>query len=135
MAKPKSEPTPAMKAHDAAKAAYDAAKEKHAKVANDVNKKALEAAGEKLSAAAKVVNRERFEGVAGGRVGKALQAISSLKNCSNRRSYEYDASDVTTAFTALETALKDARAEFDKALASSTGEKKSAGPTKFTFGK
>ena len=135
MAKPKSEPTPAMKAAEKARAAYDAARKLHAKQANDANLKAVATARTALSEATTKVNRERFENIAGGRVAKALTVIGSLRNCANRRSYQYESDDVSTMFTALETELKNAKAEFDKALTVTPSDKKATGAAKFTFGK
>lgn len=149
MAKPKTEPTAAMKAAEAAREAVkplreavQTAKEKLAEKDTDANKKALATAetklkdaSEKLSAAVKVENRERFENVGGGRVAKLLAGLKNLKGVANRRAYEFTADDVSTMFGALTKELQSARSSFDNALASTTEKKPGAAKEKFSFKK
>lgn len=128
----KKEATPAQKAVDAAKTAYDTAKDKHTKQANDANTTALAKAKMALNNALAAVNRERFENVVGGRVAKLITTIQTLRNGSNRRSYGYTEADVQKMFASIDGELKMTRNAFESAL-KSTGKEKGAVAAKFTF--
>lgn len=135
MARTKSDQTPIQKAAETARAAYSQAKDKLAKADNATNKAAVDHAETRMREAIKNENRERFENIGGGRVAKAIAVIGTLKNVSNRRSYEYTADDVSTAFTAIRAALKASEDAFTNALAT-TSEKKTSGiAAKFSFPK
>lgn len=133
MARTKSDQTPIQKAAETAKTAYATAKDKLTKQDNATNKAAVDHAETRMRDAVKAENRERFESIGGGRVAKAIAVIGTLKNVSNRRSYEYNAEDVTKAFGAIRAALKTSEDAFNAAL-STTTEKKTAGlAAKFSF--
>jgi hypothetical protein len=53
--------------------------------------------------------------LAEGRVQGALTAIRKIGNLSNRRSYDYDDSDVKKIMKALKEALNDVERKFDPA--------------------
>lgn len=147
MAKPKTEPTAAMKTATAAreavkasKEALGAAKEKLAKADTDANKKAVaaaeervKAAEEKLKVAAKAENRERFENVGGGRVAKVLGMLKNLKGVANRRTYDFDSEDVKAMFAALQGELNSAKDAFERSLTATTEKKAGVAKEKFSF--
>lgn len=57
--------------------------------------------------------RDRFVRLAEGRVQAALSAIRKIGNLSNKRSYDYDESDVKKIMKALRDALADTERKFD----------------------
>lgn len=60
----------------------------------------------------KETKRERFQRLAEVRTNAVLQKIRVLANCANTASYEYEASDVSAIFSAIEAELKIARSQF-----------------------
>lgn len=56
--------------------------------------------------------RERFVALAEARTDKALNAIRLLGNLSNRSNYDFTESDVTQIVRALESELKELKANF-----------------------
>jgi hypothetical protein len=67
--------------------------------------------------------RVKFVKLAEGRVQAALGSIRKIGNLSNRRSYEYDESDVRKIVKALKEAISDLERKFDP----------SGGPIQKTF--
>lgn len=57
--------------------------------------------------------REKFVKLAEGRVQGALNAIRKIGNLSNKRSYDYDESDVRKIMRALKEAVGDIERKFD----------------------
>ncbi len=60
----------------------------------------------------KETRRQRFDRIAVARKEKILDDLRLLENCSNRSNYEYSPDDIDTLFSAVETALQNARAKF-----------------------
>lgn len=56
--------------------------------------------------------REKFVRMAEARTIKIISMVRLLGNCSNRLAYEYSDKDVTKIFTAIETAVADAKKRF-----------------------
>ena len=79
--------------------------------------------------------REAFRKYAGIRVAKVLDALESLRKCSNRKTYEFSTDDVKTMKTAIAEAEKGCMAAYEAALAAPTikGGKQKTVP--FVFGK
>lgn len=69
---------------------------------------------------------KNFLRVAESRVGKILDMIRLLKNCSNRGNYDYTEADIDYMFSEINKALKEARDLYTQELS----KKK---PTKFSF--
>ncbi len=59
--------------------------------------------------------RTKFVRLAEGRVQAALSAIRKIGNLANRRSYQFDDSDVKKIIKALKEAVADAERKFDPA--------------------
>jgi hypothetical protein len=57
--------------------------------------------------------RQKFVKLAEGRVQAALIAIRKIGNLSNRRSYEFDDTDIKKMMKALREALNDTERKFD----------------------
>lgn len=60
----------------------------------------------------KETKRQRFDRITAARREKILGDLRLLENCSNRSNYEYNPDDIDAMFSALETALQNARAKF-----------------------
>ncbi len=122
----KAEKTPIQLAADKAREHYKAAKEKSAKAPNNENlTKALDEARNKMHVAVKAENRERFLTVGAKRFGKAIAAITLLKNVANVRAYEFGEADVAKGLAALKEAYETTAKDFETALAGAAkGEKK-----------
>lgn len=60
----------------------------------------------------KETKREKFVRMAEARTIKIISMIRLLGNCSNRLAYEYSDKDVNKIFSAIETALADAKKRF-----------------------
>lgn len=58
--------------------------------------------------------RERFKRIAGARTNKILDMVKLLGNCSNTGNYEYSEDDIKKIFSAIESELKNAKAQFSK---------------------
>lgn len=58
--------------------------------------------------------QERFKRIAGARTNKILDMIKLLGNCANTGNYEYSEEDVKKIFSAIESELKNAKAQFSK---------------------
>ena len=56
--------------------------------------------------------REKFVRMAEARTIKIISMVRLLGNCSNRLAYEYSDKDVTKIFTAIESAVTDAKKRF-----------------------
>lgn len=56
--------------------------------------------------------REKFVRMAEARTIKIISMVRLLGNCSNRLTYEYSDKDVNKIFTAIETAVADAKKRF-----------------------
>lgn len=56
--------------------------------------------------------REKFVRMAEARTIKIISMIRLLGNCSNRLAYEYSDKDVNKIFSAIETAVADAKKRF-----------------------
>ena len=69
--------------------------------------------------------RDKFVQLAESRTSLALDAIRKIGNLSNRRSYEYDDSDIRK----IVKALKEATAELERKFSSSTEDRS----TRFTL--
>lgn len=69
------------------------------------------------------LRRKRFTKVATNRVQKIIDYLNLLKNCSNRRNYEYDEEDVSHMFEEISKALREAKAVYVNEL--SKGNNKS----------
>jgi hypothetical protein len=67
--------------------------------------------------------REKFVKLAEGRVQSALTAVRKIGNLANKRSYDFDESDVKKIFKALRDALNEVERKFDP----------SSGPKEKTF--
>ena len=57
--------------------------------------------------------RARFVKLAERRTNKAIKAIELIGNLGNRSNYEYEAPDAEKIITALDEAVKDAKAKLD----------------------
>ena len=55
----------------------------------------------------------RFKKVASRRTDEVLRALQSLSKCSNKRSYEYNQSQVNKIFKAIKAEHKTCQAAFD----------------------
>ena len=73
--------------------------------------------------------RKRFTKVATNRVQKIIDYLNLLKNCSNRRNYEYDEEDVNHMFEEITKALKETKAVYANELSKGNGK------SGFTFNK
>lgn len=62
----------------------------------------------------KETKREKFVRLAEARTNKIIDMIQLLGNCSNQSTYEYSSQDVDKIFTAIETALREAKKKFNK---------------------
>ena len=60
----------------------------------------------------KETKREKFQRLAEVRTNTVLQKIRILANCANTATYEYEESDVSAIFSAIEAELKLARSQF-----------------------
>ncbi len=60
----------------------------------------------------KETKREKFVRMAEARTIKIISMIRLLGNCSNRMAYEYSEKDVGKIFSAIESALADAKRRF-----------------------
>ena len=58
--------------------------------------------------------RERFVRLAENRTNKIIDMVQLLGNCSNTSVYDYTQQDVEKIFTAIETAVRDAKKKFNK---------------------
>lgn len=58
--------------------------------------------------------RERFVRLAENRTNKIIDMVQLLGNCSNTSVYDYTQQDVEKIFTAIETAVRDAKKKFSK---------------------
>jgi hypothetical protein len=59
------------------------------------------------------IKRMKFVKLAEGRTQSALSAIRKLGNLSNRRSYDFDESDVRKIIKALKEAISETERKFD----------------------
>jgi hypothetical protein len=57
-------------------------------------------------------SREKFVELAEKRVNRAMKELRLIGNLSNKTNYEYNDTDVTKMFRALENVLKDSRNKF-----------------------
>lgn len=57
---------------------------------------------------------ERFYEIAGNRTNRIIADLRLLGNCANKNNYEYTDEDVKKMFTAIEAALKESKAKFNK---------------------
>lgn len=73
--------------------------------------------------------RDRFTRVATNRVQKIIDYLTLLQNCSNRRNYEYDESDVNHMFEEISKVLRETKAVYTNELGKGNGK------TGFTFNK
>ena len=60
----------------------------------------------------KETKRERFVRMAEARTIKIISMVRLLGNCSNRSVYDFTDKDVTKIFSAIESAVSDARKRF-----------------------
>lgn len=67
------------------------------------------------------VRRTKFVKLAEGRMQNALSAIRKIGNLSNRRSYQFDESDIRKMMKALKEAVAETERKFDPS--SATGQK------------
>lgn len=65
--------------------------------------------------AKKETKREKFVRMAEARTIKIISMVRLLGNCSNRLAYEYSDKDVNKIFSAIETAVADAKKRFKSA--------------------
>ena len=61
---------------------------------------------------AQETKREKFVRMAETRTIKIISMIRLLGNCSNRQAYEYSEKDINKIFSAIESALGDAKKRF-----------------------
>jgi hypothetical protein len=118
---------------DKAREALAKAKEAHSKNANDTTLKAVGHAMTVKNAAEKAENRERFLSLGGGRVGKVIATIETLRQCTNRKSFEFTADDWTKAKAAMTAKIADIDKAFEIALATVPTADKKAAPATFKF--
>ena len=59
--------------------------------------------------------RERFVRMAEARTIKIISMVRLLGNCSNKAAYEYNDKDIGKIFTAIETAVADAKKRYKSA--------------------
>ena len=71
--------------------------------------------GESKMGAKKETKREKFVRMAEARTIKIISMVRLLGNCSNRLAYEYSDKDVNKIFSAIETAVADAKKRFKSA--------------------
>lgn len=65
-----------------------------------------------MDASRKETKREKFVRMAEARTIKIISMIRLLGNCSNRLAYEYTDRDVAKIFSAIESAVSDAKKRF-----------------------
>ena len=70
-----------------------------------------------MSAKSKETKREKFVRMAEARTIKIISMVRLLGNCSNRLAYEYSEKDVNKIFSAIESAVVDAKKRFKSAPA------------------
>lgn len=58
--------------------------------------------------------QQRFKRIAGARTNKILDMVKLLGNCANTGNYEYSEDDVKKIFSAIESEIKNAKAQFSK---------------------
>ena len=63
----------------------------------------------------KETKREKFVRMAEARTIKIISMVRLLGNCSNRLAYEYSDKDVSKIFSAIESAVVDAKKRFKSA--------------------
>jgi hypothetical protein len=129
-AKPKSK---AQIAADQARKAYSDAKERDAKGSNATTKAAVDHAKTTMTVAVKVENRGRFLDVGGGRFGKILSTLDTLKQVANRRTYEYSQPDIDKAFASIDAKVAEVKATFVTAMQTAPTAEKKAAPKVFKF--
>ncbi len=56
--------------------------------------------------------RERFKRLAGMRTNEILKKLKILGNCSNRRIYEYDSTDIYKIFNEIEKKVREVKSKF-----------------------
>ncbi len=66
--------------------------------------------------------RERFTKVASNRVQNVLHYLELIKNCANRRNYDYTQEDVDKMFSEISKALKEAKAIYANELGKGNGK-------------
>lgn len=65
---------------------------------------------------ATVSKKERFRRIGGRRVQQAIDKIELVSNCSNRNNYEYTEEDVKKMFSAINDAVRQAKAKYTEEL-------------------
>lgn len=58
--------------------------------------------------------RDRFVRLAEARTNKIIDMVQLLGNCSNTSVYDYTQQDIEKIFTAIDTAVRDAKKKFSK---------------------
>lgn len=81
-------------------------------------------------AKAKAGARERFLNVGATRVSKAIKALRAVKNCANRKTYDYSAPEAEKALVALRNEMTSVENEFRNQL---SGKTTSTNETWFSF--
>lgn len=97
---------------DAARAAFQKAKEAHDKNANVTNKSAMDKAQEVMRHAVKLENRERFIAVGTSRTKKARAAIRQLVKVANPKTYDFTATEGENITKLLMQAVDEVRKAF-----------------------
>lgn len=83
-----------------------------------------------VKAKAKETARKRFLEVGAARVSKAIKSLRSVRNCANRKTYEYSKPEAEKAILALRQELTAVENEFRNQL---EGKTTSTGETAFSF--
>jgi hypothetical protein len=120
-------------AADAARKAYNDAKDRDTKTSTAQTKAALDHAKTTKATAEKAEARERFLNIGGGRVGKSIAVIETLRQIANRRSYEYSATDIDKAFAGIDAKVAEIKAVFTAAMQSPVAAEKKPAPKVFKF--
>lgn len=79
---------------------------------------------EKELAEAKTKRRSSFKSIAAKRTDKAVNALASLSKCANKRSYEFDATDIAKLKDVLKEAWEDCITSFEAALKEGSSRRK-----------
>lgn len=81
-------------------------------------------------AKAKEAARKRFLEVGAARVSKAIKSLRAVRNCANRKTYDYSKPEAEKAILALRQELTSVENEFRNQL---EGKTTSTGETAFSF--
>lgn len=115
MAKPKTVPTVAQNAAQAASEAHKKAKDAVEKNDNPMTQAALKKATEALASARNIKNREAFVRLINSRLAVFTQSAANVAKMANPKSYVYDSNDIS----AIRTVIADAAASVTKTFEAS----------------